>query len=396
MRFDYGEFTGQPFMSPDMLFPAPKVLEFILQYGQQALDAMEQMDGDEGDYIEQLIEAGLLEVNEDEAGSGKLRLTPKLLKGLQHRVLLEIFEGLRKGNKEGHPTTAPGRTNERGDGNKPYEFGDPLSEIDLIATMRNAIRRRGADEGPPATLPIRLDRQDFELHVTEGAADCATVLLIDQSGSMMRWGRFYQAKRVAMGMAAMINQRFAQDTLDYVGFYSLADPIAERDLPLVMPKPVSIRDYEVRIRVPLDQARQSPDKIPQHFTNLHLGLRMARQILSRRGAANKQIFIITDGQPTAHVEPNAGGEGEMLYLLYPPTERSRDITLKEALRCQQLGIRIATFALIEDYWGMDWVGFVDRMTRLTRGMAYYCTSEDLSSTVIESYLTGKMKKSFIH
>ncbi len=86
----------------------------------------------------------------------------------------------------------------------------------------------------------------------------------------------------------------------------------------------------------------------------------------------------------------------MLYLLYPPTEETSNITLQEALKCQQQGIRIATFALIEDYWGMDWVGFVDQLTRLTRGMAYYCTSEDLSSTVIESYLTGKKTKSFVH
>ena len=162
-----------------------------------------------------------------------------------------------------------------------------------------------------------------------------------------------------------------------------------------MPKPVSIRDYEVRIRVPLEQAQQNTDRLPLHFTNLQLGLRTARRILSRKGATNKQIFIITDGQPTAHVEPNPVG-GDMLYLLYPPSRRTSDVTLQEALRCQQQGIRIASFALIEDYWGMDWVGFIEKMTRLTRGVAYYCTSEDLSSTVIESYLSGRKRKSFIH
>lgn len=398
MKYSYGQFDGnRRFLSPDELFPSPKVMQFILQYGQDALDAMENLEGDEADFIEQMIAAGLLELvedGEDEDGKGRYRLSPKMVKGLQHRALLEIFEGMRQGSKEGHPTADPGRTTERTDGTKAYEFGDPISEIDLGATLRNAVRRQPPEGGD--RLPIRLGWQDFELHVTEGSTDCATVMLIDQSGSMMRYGRFYQAKRVALGMAAMLAGKFPQDTIDYIGFHSLAERIEARDLPLVMPKPVSIRDHEVRVRCPLEQACANPDRIPLHFTNLHLGLRMARQLLAQRSAANKQIFIITDGQPTAHVEPNPAGGGDMLYLLYPPTEQSRDATLREALRCQQQGIRLATFALIEDYWGMDWVGFVDRMTRLTRGMAYYCTSEDLSSTVIESYLKGKKTKTFIH
>ncbi len=392
MQHQYGPYDGQPFLGPDDLFPEPKVMQFIMMHGQDALDAMEQIDGDdERDYIQQLIDAGLLERTEDEEGGGKLRLTPKMLRGLEHRAFLEIFENLQKGAKDGHRTDAAGRTNERTDGTKPYEFGDPLSEIDLAATMRNAVRRQ--PDGPK--LPININLNDFELHQTEGSADCATVVLIDQSGSMMRYGRFHQAKRVALGMAAMVRRMFPQDSIDYAGFYSLADPIHEHELPLVMPKPVTIRDYQVRLRVPMDQARRQMDRLPLHFTNLQLGLRTARQILARKGAANKQVFIITDGQPTAHVEPNAAGEGEMLYLLYPPDERTSDITLREAVRCQQAGIRLASFALIEDYWGMDWVSFIDQMTRLTRGISYYCTSNDLSSTVIESYLTGRKKKSFI-
>jgi uncharacterized protein with von Willebrand factor type A (vWA) domain len=144
----------------------------------------------------------------------------------------------------------------------------------------------------------------------------------------------------------------------------------------------------------------NPKQIPLHFTNLQLGLRLAQQRLSRRGAANKQIFIITDGQPTAHVAANtssggAPGTGEMLYLLYPPTEETAMVTLKEAMRCQQRGIRLATFALIEDYWGMDWVGFVDQMTKLTRGVSFYCGSGDLAGCIMESYLSGKKRKTYI-
>jgi len=420
MKYDYSEFDGEGFLSPDQLFPQPQVMEFLLQYGEQALDAMQKLeDPDEQAFVQAMIDAGLLEEYEDENGETKLRITPRMLKGLQHRALLEIFADMKKGARDGHETRANGRTAERADGTKPYQFGDPVSELDLTATLRNAMARGqvelrarsgGVDVGvgdgvagdnpkhglKPVARPIKIGSQDFELFQTESSADCATVMLMDLSGSMMRYGRFIQAKRIAMGMQEMIRSRFPQDTLEYVGFYSLADKLTEQEVPLVMPKPVSIRDYEVKIRVPLAQARENQEQLPLHFTNLQLGLRTARQMLARSGAANKQIFVITDGQPTAHVATvDAAGGEEMLYLLYPPTEETRDITLREAMRCQQQGIRIATFAMIEDYWGMDWVGFVDQMTRLTRGMAYYCTSEDLSSTVMESYLTGKKVKSFL-
>jgi len=402
MKYSYGEFDGQPFLTPDQLFPEPKVMRFILQYGEQALDAMQNLEGQEEQaYIQMLIEAGLLEEYTDEHGNTRLRMTPKMLKGLQHRALEEMFEYFKRGSKEGHRAQVHGRTTERSDGSRPYAFGDPLSEIDLGTTMRNAMARQAGEAQHRALpagvrLPIHISGSDFELHQTEGPADCATVMLMDLSGSMMRYGRFLQAKRVALGMQALVNARFPQDTIDYVGFYTLADRLRAQDIPLVMPKPVTIHDYEVRLRLPLAQAEAHRDRIPLHFTNLQLGLRHARQILHRSGAANKQIFVITDGQPTAHVQANPETGEDMLYLVYPPSERTAEVTLKEALRCRQQGIRIASFALIEDYWGMDWVGFIEHLTRLTRGVAYYCTSDDLSSTVIESYLTGRKKKSYVH
>lgn len=397
MDYRYGQFDGVPFPSPDDLFPSPKVIDFILQWGDQALEAMDNFEEDEyQELIEQMIEAGLLERDDQ---TGALRLTPKMLRGIQHHALLEIFQGVKRGTREGHETYNPGRGDERSDGTKPYEFGDPVSELDLATTLRNAIHHRQPDPSAKtrATIkpPIHVHYDDFELYQSEGQTDVALCILLDMSGSMMRWGRFYQAKRVALGMEALIRGKYPQDTIDYVGFYSLASRITSRQLPLVMPKPVSIYDSQVRLRVALEQAEKNQDKVPQHFTNLQLGLRTARRVLGRRGATEKQIFIITDGQPTAHVEPGKTTGAEMLYLLYPPTERTATATLKEALRCQQQGIRIATFALIEDYWGMDWVGFVDQLTRLTRGVAFYCSSDDLSSTVIESYLSGKKRKSFI-
>jgi len=152
-----------------------------------------------------------------------------------------------------------------------------------------------------------------------------------------------------------------------------------------MPKPVTIYDYQVRLKVPSPNSTKPPAlHQPAH------GPPDGRRLLRKRTSENKQIFIITDGQPTAHVE------GEFVYLLYPPDPRSTVATLKEAVLTVREGARISTFALIEDYWGMDWVGFVDQLTKLTKGVAFYTSSAELSSCIMESYLSGRRKKAYIH
>ena len=221
--------------------------------------------------------------------------------------------------------------------------------------------------------------------MTESKATCSTVVLLDMSGSMSRWDRFTQAKRCAMAIYALIRQRFVLDTVDIVGFFSAAEVIPEHKLPLVMPKRVSMFDPEIRIRVPIEDVETAP----QHFTNLQMGLMTARRILARRGGRNKQVFIITDGQPTAHVE---GGD---ILLLYPPEESTAIATLSEAMNLSRHGVRFSTFALIEDYYYMEWLGFVDQLTKLTRGVAFYCTSGNLADCVMESYLSGRKTKTYI-
>ena len=234
-------------------------------------------------------------------------------------------------------------------------------------------------------MPLQIGEADFEVHRSEHSTSCSTVILLDMSGSMSRYNRFYHAKKCAMAMHALIRQRFPQDTVDLVGFYSSAAVIPEHRLPLLSPKRVTIFDYEVRMRVPVDQA----DEGPQHFTNLQMGLMLARRILARRGGDNKQVFIITDGQPTAHLQ------GEHIHLLYPPENVTALVTLREALHITRQGIRICTFALTEDYAYLDWVGFVDQLTKVTKGVAFYCASGDLSSCIMESYLSGRKRKTYI-
>jgi len=389
MKYFYGEFDGSEFPTPDKLFGLDQLMQFIMQYGESALRAMQQMMNDPknkeySELLEQMLKEGML----DKDGKGRLKLTPRSIGRMQRRALMEVFSNLREGHREGHEKVTPGLGGDRIEGTKPYTYGDPVSELDLHQTLRNALSRHGLpDKSQVANRKsqIRFDERDFELHLHEGMTSCSTVVLLDMSGSMMRYGRFLAAKKVAMAMQALVRSRFAQDTIDFVGFYSGANKIPEMALPLVMPKPVSIYDYQVRLRVKLEELEQAP----QHFTNLHMGLQMARRILQRRTSENKQIFIVTDGQPTAHVE------GDFVYLLYPPDPRSTVATLKEAVLAVREGCRISTFALIEDYWGMDWVGFVDQLTKLTKGVAFYTSSDELASCIMESYLSGRKKKTYL-
>ncbi|MDP9175402.1 MAG: VWA domain-containing protein [Planctomycetota bacterium] len=382
MKYFYGEFDGEEFPTQDKLFGFDQLMEFIMEHGDQAMKAIEQMMKDpknqaQSDMLEQFLKDGML----DKDGKGKLRLTPRAVTKMQRKALTEVFVNLRRGQRDGHERTTPGQGGERVEGTKPYQYGDPVSEIDLHQTMHNALSRHGL----PNNGQIKFDERDLELHLHEGVTSCSTVVLLDMSGSMMRYGRFHSAKRVAMAMQALVRSKFPQDSIDFVGFYSGAAKIPEVMLPLSMPKPVTIYDYQVRLKVPI----QSLDKAPQHFTNLHMGLQLARRILRKRTSENKQIFIITDGQPTAHVE------GDFVHLLYPPDPRSTVATLKEAVSAMREGCRFSTFALIEDYWGMDWVGFVDQLTKLTKGVAFYTSSGELSSCIMESYLSGRKKKSYV-
>src|SRR6058998_930208 len=255
MKYFYGEFDGEEFPTQDKLFGFDQLMSFIMQYGEQALKAIQQMLNDpsnpeQSDMLEQLLEQGML----DKDGKGKLRLTPRAIGRMQRKALMEVFANLRRGEREGHEKVTPGQGGERIEGTKPYQYGDPVSELDLHQTLHNALTRHGLPQQVKGgRTPIKFDEHDFELHLHEGVTSCSTVVLLDMSGSMMRYGRFLAAKKVAMAMQALVRSRFPQDSIDFVGFYSGATKIPEVALPLTMPKPVTIYDYQVRLRVPLEK-----------------------------------------------------------------------------------------------------------------------------------------------
>src|SRR5689334_17809807 len=248
MKYFYGEFDGQEFPTPDKLFNLNQLMQFILQYGEQALKAMEQMmrdgkDPEQSELLEQMIKDGLL----DKDGKGKMRLTPRAINRMQQKALMEVFSNLRTGQREGHEKISSGQGGQRIEGTKPYQYGDPVSELDIHQTLHNALSRHGlpkhlpqpndqlplppgeggGEGGPDKKLrsKIQFDEKDFELHLHEGVTSCSTVVLLDMSGSMMRYGRFLSAKKVALAMQALVRTRFPQDTLDFIGFYSGASRI---------------------------------------------------------------------------------------------------------------------------------------------------------------------------
>ena len=209
------------------------------------------------------------------------------------QALEDLFQTVRRDSLGRHDTPEKGEGTVALEDTRPYVYGDSLANLNLHETLKNAYIRQGGG------MPIRLSSEDYIVHETEFQARCATVVLIDMSGSMGRYGKYYTTKKVALALQAMVRSRYPQDSLQMIGFYTFASLMNERQLLNSAPKPVSMFDSRVHMRFDLDHP---PRRVPQHFTNIHAGLRLARSVLSRQPAANKQIIVITDGEPTAHIE----------------------------------------------------------------------------------------------
>lgn len=372
--FEYSRWDGSQSFSPqsaDELFD--KLSEYLYQYGGDLLDNLQEWEQEHPDVVDMLVKQGYVEKDSE----GKYRVTPRGIRRTETKALEQLFDVRGRGAIGRHETDFRGSGQIQHEDSRPYQFGDPVSHLNLHETLRNAIQRQS--DGPP----IRITEDDLVVHETEYQTSCATVVLLDMSGSMTRYGKYGAAKKVAMGLQALVRDKYRGDTLEVIGFYSYASPLNERELLLSAPKPVSIFDPRVRMRVNLDQP---PGFVPQHFTNIHAGLQLARRTLARKSTQNRQIIVVTDGEPTAHLE------GRDLLLIYPPCEQTARATLSEAKRCAAEGIHVSSFALIEDYFYLDLVNFVQQMARVTGGVAAYCNAEDLGGMVMESFIGGRRRK----
>ena len=310
--------------------------------GEEARRAWEELER-----LRKLLEdAGYITADE------KMELTARGIRRIGQKALKEVFGHLKKDRLGSHQIDTRGANGDLLGETKTYEFGDPFL-IDLQTTVKNAVLRGGPQ------VPVRLGPQDFEVHRTEHMTKAATIVLLDQSRSMGLFNNFQAAKKVTLALMALIRSQYPRDTLHIVGFSDYAREIKEEDLAKV--------SWNAWVS----------------GTNLHHALMLSRKMLSREKGGTRQILVITDGEPTAHLE------GDRAFFSYPPSYRTEQETLKEVRRCTQEDILINTFMLENNY---QLVNFVDRMTRINRGRAFYTSSSNLSEFVLVDYLTNRRKR----
>ncbi len=379
--FEFSKWDGsQSFrtLSADQAFD--KLSEYLLEYGDYILRQLEHGDEDSSDLLKLLIKEGFLEENE----KGQVGIAPRGMRRIENKALEELFNIQRKDSQGKHETDFKGTGQIRHEDSKPYEFGDPVANLNLHETLKNALNRQERSTlASERSGKIDIAEEDFVVYENEYQTSCATVVLLDMSGSMARYGKFYHAKKAALALQSLVRSRYSEDSIKFIGFYTYATPLTERGLLQSSPKPVSIFDSRVFLRVNLDQP---PSFVPEHFTNIQAGLKFARQHLSKSPAANKQIICITDGEPTAHLE------NRDLVLMYPPSEKTGRLTLQEVQACARAGIQISTLALIEDYFYTALVNFVDQMARAGKGLAVYCSAGELGGYVLDSFVRGRRSR----
>lgn len=288
----------------------------------------------------ELEQAGLVE-----RVGGRTELTPRGVRRLGQRALADLYDLLKKDRAGDHRTTAAGAGGDREETSKPFEFGDPFT-LDLGRTVHNAVRRRGAG------VPVRLEPGDFEVVETESMSRSATVLAVDLSMSMPMRDNFVPAKKMAMALHALISSRFPRDYLGIVGFSEVARKIAPDELPTAM------WDYV-------------------YGTNLQHALLLARTMLAHEHGT-KQIIVVTDGEPTAHIGP----DGEVRFN-YPPVAETLRRTMAEVVRCTRAGITINVFALDIERTRFP---FVEQIARVNGGRTFSTTPDALGGYVLVDFL----------
>jgi uncharacterized protein with von Willebrand factor type A (vWA) domain len=307
------------------------------------------------------------------------RLTPRAFRIFQSALLEEIFSELQAARRGRHagPVTGDGavelpRT-------KPWEFGDSPANMDIPQSLINAMVRAGPG------IPVRLRGEDIEIHRTRNTPKCATVVVIDMSGSMRYEGQYVNCKRMALALDGLIRREYPGDYLQIVEMYTFARPRHISEIPGLLPRPVTLYESVVRLRADMSDPRISEFDVPQHFTNIQRALQMARQFLGAQDTPNRQVILITDGLPTAHFEQ------ELLFLLYPPHARTEAATMREAQLAAREGITINVFLLPN--WGQthDDVQFAHRMVEATGGRVFFTGGRDLDRYVVWDYVSRRRR-----
>ncbi len=331
--------------------PSELDLEELRQFlGEEAYEHLKYLKG-----VEQMLEEEGYIVRT----SHGLKLTPKGMRKIGDKALREIFQMLNKGRWGNHNTAARGSQGDRLEETKKYEFGDPMN-VNISETLLNALEKRKRGE------PLRIAPEDFSVQRVEYSTAAETVLCIDVSYSMLMNDALHAGKKVALALHRLIETKYPQDSLHLVAFRSNAKLIKAEDLPNI----VSLTYFM------------------EHGTDIKEALRYARQLLGSHKTTNRQIILITDGEPTAATLDRGGrlhsGWGSAML-------HSRIVheTLKEVKRCTQSGIKINTFMLGADFYRQ---GFVDQLSRLNTGRVFYTSPDQIGNYIVVDYIANKRKR----
>ena len=311
--------------------------------GEDAAKSLEQM----AQLTKKLKDSGLIDQVE-----GKLELTPSGLRKIGANALRDVFGSLEKDRLGQHQVERLGVGHERTYDTKPYEYGDPF-QLDLQRTLRNALQRQGS------TVPLKLSADDFEIEQTEHLTRSSTVLMLDLSLSMPMRDYFLPAKKVAMALHSLMSTQFPRDYLGIVGFSEVARELTPQQLPEV-----------------------SWDFV--YGTNMQHGFMLARKMLSRQ-SGTKQIIMITDGEPTAHISKSGD-----VFFNYPPVRETVEATLSEVMRATREGIRINTFMLDASH---ALQAFIEQLTAINHGRAFFTSPENLGEYLLVDFIEHKRQLS---
>ncbi len=319
---------------------ADKLEELLGPEARETLDQLKQ-------FLEILEDAGYIRKK-----GNQYELTPRGTRKIGQRALVEIYNSLKADAFGKHEVRESGTGGERTDSTKKYEFGDPFF-LDIQKTIMNSMYREG-----PGT-PIKLKPDDFEVERTELITQTATVIMLDLSWSMALRGSFQAAKKVALALNNLISSQYQRDSLYIIGFSAYARELKAEELPYVR----------------WDESVLG--------TNMHHALMIAQKLLAKHTQGTRQIIMISDGEPTAHLEKGRS------YFAYPPSPVTIRETLKEVKRCTTKNITINTFMLDRNYYLKE---FINQVARINKGRVFYTTPDKLGEYILVDYVAQKRKK----
>jgi Ca-activated chloride channel homolog len=299
-------------------------------------------------FFDSLEEQNLVERD----GEGELQLTTGGERRIRRSAFEEIFSTLSRSGPGYHPIRTAGEGVERLPETRPYKFGDDIHLIDSARSLQNAMRRTKGG--------LDLAEEDLEVHETEHLTSCATVVAIDISHSMILYGedRITPAKTVALALTELITTKYPKDHLAVILFGDRAEPVALSDIPYIQAGP--------------------------YHTNTREALQLARGLLSRQKQPNKQIFLVTDGKPSAITEG-----GRIYKNPFGLDMRIVNLTLEEADVCRRQKVVITTFMLATDPM---LTSFVEKLTQINRGRAYFASPYNLGEFILADYIRNRRRR----